>query len=114
MKATLRENYRYIVIKIVSKNNLTKEDLIYILRNELPVVVGKLNYPSITPSVAYFDPIHQAAVVRVLNEGAELFRSGLALITSYKTENRNEKIHLMSLYTAGTIRKAKERMNKLD
>jgi RNase P/RNase MRP subunit POP5 len=113
MKATLRENYRYIVIKIVSKNNLTKEDLISILRNELPVVVGKLNYPSIMPSVAYFDPIHQAAIVRVLNEGAELFRSGLALITSYKIENKNEKIHLMSLYTAGTIRKAKERLNSL-
>ena len=109
MKSTLRENYRYIVVKIISRSPLMKEDIISILRNELLEIVGKIDYSYIMPKIVYFDSYKQAVIIRVLNEGTEYFKSGLSMLTSYK----NEDIHLMSIYTAGTIKKAKEKLSSI-
>jgi len=108
MKPTLRDNYRYVVVKIISSNPLTKEDLERLVHKELLQIVGKLHYSKVMPKVVFFDRFRQAGIVRCLNEGTDLLKSGLSMITSYNSE----KVHVMPIFTSGTIRKAKEEMNK--
>lgn len=108
MKPTLRENYRYIAVKIFSDSHLVKEDLDSILKNEVLLLVGKIHYPKIMPKVAYFDYPNQKAIIRCLNQGVEELKVALALITS----NEGKRLHIQSIYTSGTIKKAKEALSK--
>lgn len=108
MKPTLRDNYRYVVVRIVSDYQLSKEDLDKIVQRDLVPVIGQIHYSKVMPKVVFFDRFKQSGIIRCLNEGNELLRSGLSIITSYNSE----KVHVMPVFTSGTIRKAKEVMNK--
>ncbi|MEM3369867.1 MAG: Rpp14/Pop5 family protein [Candidatus Micrarchaeia archaeon] len=104
MKATLRENYRYVAIEIISEVPLVKDDLISILKKDLLSLIGKIHYSDVMPNLAYFDHLNQKAVIRCLNKGTEDLKTALALFNSYE----GKKIHLKAIYTSGTIKKAKE------
>ncbi len=107
MKPTLKENYRYISLEIHSDSPILKEDLIKILQEDILTLVGKIHYPKIMPKLVYFDYQDQKAIVRCLNEGTEDLKTALAMINKYG----EKRIHLRALFTSGTIRKAKERLN---
>jgi len=108
MKPTLRDNYRYVVVRIISKKQVTKDSFEQIIQKELPPIIGQLHYSGVMPKVAFFDGFKQAAIIRCLHTGSDLLKSSLSLISSHNSE----KIHLMPFYTSGTIRKAKEVMKK--
>ena len=108
MKPTLRDNYRYVAVRIISKTQITKDDLERIVQKELPSIMGQIHYSGVMPKIVFFDGFKQAAIFRCLHTGSDLLKSSLSLISSYNSE----KIHLMPVYTSGTIRKAKEAMKK--
>mgnify|MGYP001369156328 CR=1 FL=1 len=108
MKPTLRDNYRYLVVRLISQSQLSKEDLDKIVQKELVPIIGQIHYSKVMPKVAFFDRFGQSGIIRCLNGGSGLLRSGLSMMTSYNSE----KVHVMPIFTSGTIRKAKEVMNK--
>ncbi len=101
MKATLKEKWRYITIKVHCEHSFTKEQFERGLTAALLKLVGEIGYSQIIARVITFDK--DLAIIRVRRDAIELAKQALPIITNLD----NVPVHLQTTYTSGTIRKSK-------
>lgn len=107
MKPTLRDDYRYVVVRIISSQPMVKEDVEKIIQKELIPIIGIIHFSKVMPKIAFYDYSNKLVIIRCLKEGVEDLKTALSLIKSYE----GKPLHLMPIYTSGTIRKAKEKLS---
>ena len=106
MKATLREKWRYITLRINGQHMFTKDQFERALTNALLRLVGEIGYAQLMARVILFDK--NSAILRVRRDGAGLARSALPLISNLD----RIPVHLQTVYVSGTRRKSKTKQGK--
>jgi len=103
MKSTLRENHRYIGVMIMADSHIDRPLLQSMIQTSLLEKLGEIGFAKADPKLAYTGHDGTTTIIRCAHTEAESVRAGLALIThiGYK------KVHLMPVFTSGTILKCK-------
>lgn len=103
MKSILREKHRYIGIRIITENEISKLQLQSVINTELIKTMGEIGFAKADPKLVYNGRDGKTAIIRCVHTQAEVVRAGLALITKIDGNNA----HFMPIFTSGTILKCK-------
>ena len=109
MKSVLRENHRYIGVMIVADSHIDRPLLQSVIRTSLLEKLGEIGFAKADPKLAFTGHDGVTAIIRCAHTEAEPVRAGLALITHIG----HKKVHLMPVFTSGTILKCKNALSKL-
>ena len=108
MKSTLRENHRYIGVVVIADGHIDRPLLQSAVRIGLLEKLGEIGFAKADPKLAYVGTDSVNAVIRCTHTEIEAVRAGLSLITHIG----QKKIHLMPVFTSGTILKCKRVLAK--
>jgi RNase P/RNase MRP subunit POP5 len=103
MKAVLKERYRYVVFKLISTREFSKDELERELNNAILKVIGEIGLAACMPRVIEYRD--EKGIVRVLRDGTEQFLTVMALVTRLS----GVPAHMMTLRTSGTIAGTKKK-----
>lgn len=103
MKSVLKENHRYIGIIVVSEGSVDRQLLQSVVKIDLLEKIGEITFAKADPKLVYASLDYSSAIIRCVHTEADAVKAGLALIT-HAGQN---KIHLMPIFTSGTILKCK-------
>jgi len=104
MKSTLRENHRYIGVMIVADSQIDRPLLQSVVRTGLLEKLGEIGFAKADPKLAHVGHDGVTVIIRCAHTEAEVVRAGLSLITHIG----HKKVHLMPVFTSGTILKCKQ------
>ena len=108
MKSTLRENHRYIGVIVMADSHIDRPLLQSVVRVSLLEKLGEIGFAKADPKLAYVGKDSMSAVIRCTHTEMESVRAGLALITHIG----QKRIHLMPVFTSGTILKCKRALSR--
>ncbi|VVB73344.1 Ribonuclease P protein component 2 [uncultured archaeon] len=108
MKSTLRENHRYIGVMIMADGHMDRPLLQSAVRLGLLEKLGEIGFAKADPKLAHVGHDSTTAIIRCAHTEAESVRAGLSLITRIG----QKKLHLMPVFTSGTILKCKRALAK--
>ena len=108
MKSTLRENHRYIGVIVITDSHIDRPLLQSAVRVGLLEKLGEIGFAKADPKLAYVGTNSTSAVIRCTHTEIESVRAGLSLITHIG----QKRIHLMPVFTSGTILKCKRFLSK--
>jgi RNase P/RNase MRP subunit POP5 len=93
---------------IVADGDIDRPLLQSVVRISLLEKLGEISFAKADPKLAYMGHDNATAIIRCVHTGAESVRAGLALITHIG----HKKIHLIPVFTSGTILKCKRALAK--
>jgi len=108
MKSVLKERHRYIGVIVIADGQVDRPLLQSAVRTQLLEKLGEIGFAKADPKLVYMGGDNSSTVIRCTHSEADGVRAGLALITHIG----KKKIHLMPVFTSGTILKCKRALSK--
>ena len=110
MKAVLREKQRYIGV-LVFADRPDRTLIQNAIQKELVHILGQLTFARADPKLVYLSHDSRSAVIRCTTQEVDNVRAGLSLVTHI---DHDKPIHLMPIFTSGTILKCKRACAKAE
>ncbi len=105
---TLKERRRYMVLKIHSKEDFTRDEVIKALWNNAFENLGSFDTANSSFWLMDFDKDQQKGILRTNNKKEQKVRTSITLLDEIK----NQKAFISIEKESGTLKKAREKLKK--